>query len=138
MILKNSCILFGKKSYVYDLILLCVGRNSKIISEFVGKRYIQKDDKEIALTSMVSHNINISDPRQYFLKEGPLAILPINEKNFSFVWSVSNKLKNININDFVYNKLKKILGNKTNINLIKLLLIQFLLNSILFFRKITH
>ena len=29
---------------------------------------------------MVSHNINISDPRQYFLKEGPLAILPINKK----------------------------------------------------------
>ena len=120
------------------MILLCVGRSSKIISEFVGKRYIQKDDKEIALTSMVSHNINISDPRQYFLKEGPLAILPINEKNFSFVWSVSNKLKNINTNDLVYNKLKKILGNKTNINLIKLLLSQFLLNSILFFRKITH
>ena len=101
---KNTCIQLGKKSYVYDLILLCVGRNSKIISEFVGKRYIQKDDKEIALTSMVSHNINISDPRQYFLKEGPLAILPINEKNFSFVWSVSNKLRTINTNDLVYNK----------------------------------
>ena len=114
------------------MILLCVGRSSKIISEFVGKRFIQKDDKEIALTSMVSHNINISDPRQYFLKEGPLAILPINEKNFSFVWSVSNKLKNKNINDFVYNKLKKILGNKTNININKIITypISFKFNSI--------
>ena len=96
------------------MILLCVGRSSKIISDIVEKRYIQKDNEEIALTSMVSHNINISDPRQYFLKEGPLAILPINEKNFSFVWSVSNKLKSINTKDLVYNKLKKILGNKTN------------------------
>ncbi len=113
---KRSCILFEKKSYAYDLILLCVGRSSKIILEFVGKRYIQKDYKEVALTSMVSHNINISDPRQYFLKEGPLAILPINEKNFSFVWSVSNKLKTKNTKDLVYNKLKKILGHKTNIN----------------------
>ncbi len=86
---KNSCIIYGKKSCNYDLILLCVGRSSKIISEFVGKRFIQKDDKEIALTSMVSHNINISDPRQYFLKEGPLAILPINEKT------------NININKII-------------------------------------
>ena len=129
---KNTCVQLGKKSYVYDLILLCVGRSSKIISEFVGKRYIQKDDKEIALTSMVSHNINISDPRQYFLKEGPLAILPINEKNFSFVWSVSNKLKNKNINDFVFNKLKKILGNKTNININKIITypISFKFNSI--------
>ncbi len=129
---KNTCIQLGKKSYVYDLILLCVGRSSKIISEFVGKRYIQKDDKEIALTSMVSHNINISDPRQYFLKEGPLAILPINEKNFSFVWSVSNKLKTINTKDLVYNKLKKILGNKTNINLNEIVTfpISFKFNSI--------
>ena len=71
------------------------------------KKIYSKDDKEIALTSMVSHNIKISDPRQYFLKEGPLAILPNNEKNFSFVWSVSNRLKNKNINDLVYNKLKK-------------------------------
>ena len=129
---KNTCIQLGKKSYVYDLILLCVGRSSKIISEFVGKRYIQKDDKEIALTSMVSHNINISDPRQYFLKEGPLAILQINEKNFSFVWSVSNKLKTINTKDLVYNKLKKILGNKTNINLNEIVTfpISFKFNSI--------
>ncbi len=129
---KNSCILFGKKSYAYHLILLCVGRSSKIISELVGKRFIQKDDKEIALTSMVNHNINISDPRQYFLKEGPLAILPINEKNFSFVWSVSNKLKNKNINDLVYNKLKKILGKKTSININKIITypISFKFNSI--------
>ena len=129
-IIKNNDL--GKKSYAYDLILLCVGRSSKIISELVGKRFIQKDDKEIALTSMVNHNINISDPRQYFLKEGPLAILPINEKNFSFVWSVSNKLKNKNINDLVYNKLKKILGNKTNINLNEIVTfpISFKFNSI--------
>ena len=113
------------------MILLCVGRSSKIVSEFVGKRYIQKDDNEIALTSTVSQNINISDPRQYFLKEGPLAILPINEKNFSFVWSVSNKFKNKNINDLVYNKLKKILGSKTNINFNKIVTfpISFKFNS---------
>ena len=129
---KNSCILFGKKSYAYDLILLCVGRSSKIISEFIGKRYIQKDNKEIALTSVVNHNINISDPRQYFLDEGPLAILPINEKSFSFVWSVSSKFKNKNINDIVYNKLKKILGHKTNINLNEIVTfpISFKFNSI--------
>ena len=129
---KNSCILFGKKSYAYDLILLCVGRSSKIISEFIGKRYIQKDNKEIALTSVVSHDINISDPRQYFLDEGPLAILPINEKSFSFVWSVSSKFKNKNINDIVYNKLKKLLGHKTNINLNEIVTfpISFKFNSI--------
>ena len=92
------------------MILLCVGRSSKIISEFVGKRYIQKDDKEIALTSMVNHNINISDPRQYFLKKrAHLRFYQLMKKTFSFVWSVSNKLKNKNINDFVYNKLKKII-----------------------------
>ena len=68
---------------------------------------------------MVRHNINISEPRQYFLKEGPLAILPINEKNFSFVWSVSNKLKTINTKDLVYNKLKEILTLSKKKNMVR-------------------
>ena len=128
---KNSSILFANKTKEYDLILLCVGRNSRIISEFIGKRYIQKDEKEIALTSFVNHNLEICNPRQYFLKEGPLAILPVNKKNFSFVWSISNKFKNENIKELVHQKLKKLLGTKTKINFNKIFSfpISFKINS---------
>ncbi len=114
---KKSKILIKNKNLFYDLILLCLGRKSNIVSELVGNRNIKSDKNEIALTSMVEHNSLISDPKQYFLKEGPLAILPINKKAFSFVWSLNKEfinLKDEKIKDFVGLNLKKVLGSNIN------------------------
>ena len=50
--------------------------NSKIYQKIIDKRSIKKDYKEIAITGYVKHNFKNLNTAQYFLKEGPLAILP--------------------------------------------------------------
>ncbi len=116
---EKSVVYIKNKSKNYDLILLCLGRQSRIVSDFIGKRSIENDTKQIAFTSLVKHNSKISDSKQYFMKEGPFAILPLNEKTFSFVWSVSNdygKLKLKEIKNLVHSKLKKIIGHKSSVH----------------------
>jgi 2-octaprenyl-6-methoxyphenol hydroxylase len=87
---KNGNIFIKKKIFLYDLIILCIGRHSKLYSAITNGRSIKKDYKEIALTAVVNHKSPINKVSQFFLKEGPLAILPINKNTFSVVWSVSN------------------------------------------------
>ena len=60
----------------YDLIILCMGGISKIYDKITKTRSIKKDYKETAITGYVKHNIKNLNTSQFFLKEGPLAILP--------------------------------------------------------------
>ena len=60
-------------------------KNTKV---FIGERYLYDDNNEVALTAVVKHNHKINNVRQYFLNEGPLAILPINKSKFSLIWTV--------------------------------------------------
>ena len=97
----------GKKSVFYDLIILSIGSKSNLYSAIEKGRSIKKNYNEVALTAIIKHNTKIQNASQYFLKEGPLAILPFQNKAFSTVWSVSN--------EFLYNnkkKIKKILKEK--------------------------
>lgn len=80
----------------YDLIILCLGGNSKIYNNVVKGRSIKKDYKEVAITGYVKHKISNLDTSQFFLKDGPLAILPFSKDNFSFVWSVSKDFYSLN------------------------------------------
>lgn len=117
---EKSTISIKNKNLYYDLIALCLGRQSNIVSQFVGKRFIEDDVKEISFTSLVKHNSNISDPKQYFLKEGPLAILPIKKNMFSFVWSMNKDYRKQKINSIkklVHLKLKSILDSRTKMTL---------------------
>ena len=41
-----------------------------------------------AYTDDINASSTSSGPKQFFLKEGPLAILPFSKNYFSFVWSV--------------------------------------------------
>jgi len=117
---EKSAISIKNKNLYYDLIALCLGRQSNIVSQFVGKRFIEDDVKEISFTSLVKHNSNISDPKQYFLKEGPLAILPVKKNMFSFVWSMNKdyrKQKVDSIKKLVHLKLKSILDPRIKMTL---------------------
>tara|TARA_B100000586_G_scaffold92500_1_gene65845 strand:+ start:170 stop:1315 length:1146 start_codon:yes stop_codon:yes gene_type:complete len=117
---EKSTVSIKNKNLHYDLIALCLGRRSNIVSQLVGKRFIEDDLKEISFTSLVKHNSNISEPKQYFLKEGPLAILPIKRNMFSFVWSMSKDYRKQNIESIkqlIHLKLKNILDSKTKIAL---------------------
>ena len=102
-------------SKTYDLIILCLGAETAIYEDIIGKRGIQKDYSEYSITGSVSHDIKDLTAQQFFLDEGPLAILPYKKNFFSFVWSVEKKyfLKNEKrINLLVKEKLSSLLGNK--------------------------
>ena len=49
---------------------------------------------------------------QYFLKDGPLAILPFSKNNFSFVWSVDKDFPKKDINAVVKSKICEVLKTK--------------------------
>jgi len=96
----------------YDMKILCLGRFSKIYKSIVDKRSLNKDYKEIAITGYVKHNLKNLNTAQYFLKDGPLAILPFSKNNFSFVWSVDKEFSKKEINLVVKSKICEVLKTK--------------------------
>ena len=96
----------------YDLKVLCLGRSSKLYNSIINKRSINKDYKEIAITGYVKHNLKNMNTAQYFLKEGPLAILPFSKNKFSFVWSVNSGFLKKNISLFIKSKICEVLKTK--------------------------
>jgi 2-polyprenyl-6-methoxyphenol hydroxylase-like FAD-dependent oxidoreductase len=96
----------------YDLKVLCLGRNSKIYQSVIKNRSIEKDYKEMSLTGYVKHKLKDISTSQFFLKEGPLAILPFSKNNFSFVWSVKKGFVTKNISTIVKSKICEILKVK--------------------------
>jgi 2-octaprenyl-6-methoxyphenol hydroxylase len=110
----NGSILLQKHKFFYDLIIICTGSNSKLYNNITGGRSIEKNYKEIALTTTVKHYSKINKASQFFLKEGPLAILPFNKNTFSVVWSVSDtfyKKNSKDIKKFLMEKIKILLNN---------------------------
>ena len=105
----------------YDLIILCLGRKAEIYNKIINLRAIKKDYKEIALTGHVTHKYKNLKTSQFFLKEGPLAILPFSKNKFSLVWSLGKDFYNKNINNInllVKEKIQNILqiNNKIKIS----------------------
>ena len=110
----NGGILLEKKKFLYDLIILCIGSRSKLYTNVTYGRSIEKNYKEVAVTAIVKHQTKISKVSQFFLKEGPLAILPFNKKGFSLVWSVSSiffEKNNKFFKNILEKKIKQILKN---------------------------
>ena len=116
----DECSLkISKRKIVYDLIILCLGNKSTLYKGIDNNRSIVKDYKEMAVTCEVIHNLKIKNSSQYFLKEGPLAILPFDKKKFSLVWSLSKNFhKNVkDIKKLIRNKLEMIYKNKVKVKL---------------------
>ena len=86
----NGSILIGKNKFFYDLIILSIGGKSKLYNKITQGRSIEKNYEEIALTTNFIHSTKNIKVSQFFLKEGPLAILPFSKNMFSVVWSVSS------------------------------------------------
>ncbi len=118
LIRKDVKKLFELKNY--DLIILCIGGQSKIYNHITKIRSIKKDYKEIAITGYVRHNYKILNTSQFFLKEGPLAILPFSKNYFSFVWSVKKHFFENNskkIKYLVKNKILEMMKDKQDITI---------------------
>ena len=126
---QDTSIFVRNKKIFYDLVLLCLGKGSNISLNLIGERNIKENFNEKAFTSLVTHNSDIIYPKQYFLKEGPLAILPINKKKFSFVWSVEKKYEDAKIKNLIPLKLKELTKNKILLNNIQNYPISFNFNT---------
>ena len=111
---SDGSILLKKKKFFYDLIILSTGSQSKLYNKITNRRSIEKSYKETALTAIVKHDSKINKVNQFFLKEGPLAILPFNKNKFSIVWSVDSiffqKNKSV-IKKLLTDKIKFLLDN---------------------------
>ena len=57
----------------YDLIILCIGGQSKIYNKITKIRSIKKDYKEIAITGYVKHNFKTLNTSQFFFKRRPVS-----------------------------------------------------------------
>ncbi len=102
----------------YDLVILCLGAKSNIYENITKLKPIKKDYKEIAVTGYVKHKFKSLNTSQFFLKEGPLAILPFSKNYFSIVWSLNQKFYENNskkIKELVEHKLLEILNTKKSI-----------------------
>ncbi len=120
---EKSFIMFDKKKIYYDLIILSIGSRSKLYSAIEKGRSIEKNYDEIALTASTKHNAKIKNASQFFLKEGPLAILPFKKKEFSIVWSVSSEFFYVNkknIRKILSEKLRALLKNQSIKNILKI------------------
>ena len=120
---ENCSVDIKKKKIFYDLIILCTGNNSNLYQKIDKMRSIKKNYKEIAITALVKNNLKIKNSSQYFLKDGPFAILPVKKNLFSIVWSVNEKFfkKNeSNLKTIIKNKIYELLNKqKISINNIK-------------------
>jgi 2-octaprenyl-6-methoxyphenol hydroxylase len=101
----------------YDLKVLCLGRNSKIYQNIINGRSINKDYEEIALTGYVKHSLKDLSTSQFFLKEGPLAILPFSKNCFSFVWSIKKEFMKKNIKSTITSKIYELFKINNNITI---------------------
>ena len=116
----NSFVMVNKQKIFYDLIILSTGSLSNFYSKIDTGRAIKKNYGEIALTTQIKHKGNIQNASQFFLKEGPLAVLPYKKNFFSTVWSVSNNYFYQNQNNFkkiLFEKLKILLNTNKIINI---------------------
>tara|TARA_B100002051_G_scaffold251159_1_gene263148 strand:- start:1085 stop:2230 length:1146 start_codon:yes stop_codon:yes gene_type:complete len=120
---KECFIKINNKKFYYDLIILCLGKNSSFYEKINKNRSIVKNYKEISITGAVKHASKIYSSSQFFLKEGPLAILPFKKNFFSFVWSISKDfyLSNIEqLKPLIKKKLINILGEQSKFKILKI------------------
>ena len=97
---------YDKKIYKYNLVIICAGKNSSLTKKFLNDRYFNYSYEEVSLETIIRHNStkNII-ARQFFLKDGPLAFLPISNTETSIVWSIKNSVfKNIENKKYFFEK----------------------------------
>ncbi len=109
-------IVTNKKKYnksKYSIIFNCDSHN--ILNKKFFSKKIKKSYFATSFTSFIGHQKTYNKvASQFFMPQGPLAFLPLSEKETSAVWSINNKYLFANKRDnyeFFKNKIKKITLN---------------------------
>ena len=79
----------------YSLIIFASMNNLSLLSKFKLRKVIDKSYKEKAYVFNLFHKkIDNKLARQFFLKDGPLAFLPVSNSETSVIWSIKNNSVN--------------------------------------------
>ena len=75
----------------YNLIIFASAHNLFLLSKFKLRKVIDKSYNEDAYVFNLHHKKIINNSaRQFFLKDGPLAFLPVSRTETSVIWSIKN------------------------------------------------
>ncbi|CAN1608575.1 UbiH 2-polyprenyl-6-methoxyphenol hydroxylase and related FAD-dependent oxidoreductases [Candidatus Pelagibacterales bacterium] len=75
----------------YNLIIFASANNLSLLSKFKLRKVVDKSYNEDAYVFNLFHNkISNNSARQFFLKDGPLAFLPVSSAETSVIWSIKN------------------------------------------------
>ena len=75
----------------YNLIIFASANNLSLLSKFKLRKVIDKSYNEEAYVFNLFHEkISNNSARQFFLKDGPLAFLPVSSTETSVIWSIKN------------------------------------------------
>ena len=95
----------------YNLIIFASANNFSLLSKFKLRKVVDKSYNEHAYVFNLFHKkISNNSARQLFLKDGPLAFLPVSSTETSVIWSIKNNSIN---KKYVSNKkyLSKFINN---------------------------
>jgi len=107
---KTEC----KNFFKYSLIIICAGKKSFLTKIFLENKCINYDYDETSIVTAIKHDRLKNDiARQFFLDEGPLALLPISNTKTSIVWSVKKNVlyKQKNREIFLKQNIKNVIKN---------------------------
>jgi 2-octaprenyl-6-methoxyphenol hydroxylase len=75
----------------YNLIIFASAKNLFLLSKFKLRKVVDKSYNEDAYVFNLFHEkISNNSARQFFLKDGPLAFLPLSSTETSVIWSIKN------------------------------------------------
>ncbi len=105
-----------------EVLIISDGRDSGFAKR-LDKKFFKKNYNQVAIVGNLSHqNAHKFTAHQVFLTGGPLAILPLQGKRSTFVWSLPEKIGNnlsLSTDEIFTNHLKGNIGNiLTNVSLI--------------------
>ena len=102
-----------KKKESYNLIINCTGANSAFTKSIKENKFIKHNYKQTSFSLKIKHDqIENKIARQFFLKEGPLALLPLSSTETSIVWSIKDFYLPLHLKEkknYIYTKIKIIL-----------------------------
>ncbi|CAO6130211.1 UbiH 2-polyprenyl-6-methoxyphenol hydroxylase and related FAD-dependent oxidoreductases [Candidatus Pelagibacterales bacterium] len=79
----------------YNLIIFASANNLSLLSKFKLRKVVDKSYNEDAYVFNLFHEkISNNSARQFFLKDGPLAFLPVSSTETSVIWSIKNNSVN--------------------------------------------
>ena len=87
----------NNNKFKYNLIIICVGNNSRLVKNLFNDQIIENSYKETSISTILTHSsLKNNTARQIFLDNEILALLPISNTKTAIVWSIKETMKEKN------------------------------------------